>query len=421
MLKHYFSAAGLCACLFSAPIVYSATAAPALSNWVSEIVYENPRVQAQQAALEAARAQARAAGRPLFNPDLELDYERSIDDTATVGISQTFDWSGKRGARTSVAQFEVQAAVASLALTRQQLANELLAKLSALHTANALERIAHSRVELMGRFVELSQRRREAGDLGQIELDLARLAAAEARFQRTSTAANQITEKQALAALAGQSQAAMPALAQLPPAIEPDNIDKENLLAALPSVFAARARMDAARSQVQLQLRGKRPDPTLGFRIGKEESDTLTGLTFSIPLFVRNTFSAEVEVANSELIQSQQEAANIQRQGAAQIDAAAQRYQLLRSSWLVWQTEGQASLDQQTSVLERLWRVGELNTTDYLVQVKQTLDTQAGAIEQHGQMWQAWSEWLAASGQIEKWLNLAGPVNTKTTSLGEQQ
>ena len=169
-------------------------------------------------------------------------------------------------------------------------------------------------------------------------------------------------------------------------------------------MFAARARMDAARSQVQLQLRGKRPDPTLGFRVGREDDDTLTGLTLSIPLFVRNTFSAEVDVANSELIQAQQEAANMQRRVGAQLEAAAQRYQLLRSSWLVWEAEGQASLDQQTSVLERLWRVGELNTTDYLVQVKQALGTQAGAIEQYGQMWQAWIEWLAASGQVEKWL-----------------
>ncbi|MBL1294607.1 MAG: TolC family protein [Thiotrichales bacterium] len=408
MLKYYFSGAGLCACLFLTPIVYGATAAPGLSNWVSEIIYENPQVQAQQAALETARAQARAAGRPLFNPALELDYQRAIDDAASVGISQTFDWSDKRGARTSVAQFEVQAAVAGLALTRQQLANELLSRLSAYHAASALERIAHSRVELMGRFVELSQRRREAGDLGQIELDLARLASAQARFQYASAAAKRITEKQALAAVDGQFPTDLPVLPELPPAIEPDNIDKENLLAALPTMFAARARMDAARSQVQLQLRGKRPNPTLGFRVGKEESSTLTGLTLSIPLFVRNTFSAEVDVANSQLIQSQQEAVNIRRRGAAQIDAAAQRYQLLRSSWLVWQAQGQASLDQQTSVLERLWRVGELNTTDYLVQVKQTLDTQAGAVEQHGQMWQAWSGWLAASGQVEKWLNLAG-------------
>ncbi len=408
MLKHYFSWAGLCACLFLTPVVYGATAAPALSDWISEILDGNPQVQAQQAAVEAARARARAAGRPLFNPELGLDYEQSTVNTATAGISQTFDWSDKRGARTSVAQFEVQATAAGLALTRQLLTNELLSRLSAYHTASALEQIARSRVELMGRFVELSERRREAGDLGQIELDLARLAAAEARFQRSSAASNRITEKQALVAVGGEFQAAIPALPELPPAIEPEKIDKENLLAALPSLFAARARMDAARSQVQLQLRGKRPDPTLGFRVGREDDDTLTGLTLSIPLFVRNTFSAEVDAANSELIQAQQEAANMQRRVSAQLDAAAQRYQLLRSGWLLWEADGQASLAQQTSVLERLWRVGELNTTDYLVQVKQALDTQAGAIEQHGQMWQAWIEWLAASGQVEKWLQLSG-------------
>ena len=66
--------------------------------------------------------------------------------------------------------------------------------------------------------------------------------------------------------------------------------------------------------RVELSVREKKPDPTFGFRIGKEDSDTLTGLTFSVPLFVRNTFSAEVDVANASLIQAERTAANVRRQ-----------------------------------------------------------------------------------------------------------
>ena len=47
------------------------------------------------------------------------------------------------------------------------------------------------------------------------------------------------------------------------------------------------------------------------------------------------------------------------------------------------------------NLLDRLWQAGELNTTDYLVQLKQALDTEVSAIEQHGRMWRAWSAWLA--------------------------
>ncbi len=57
---------------------------------------------------------------------------------------------------------------------------------------------------------------------------------------------------------------------------------------------------------------------------------------------------------------------------------------------------------------DRLWQAGELNTTDYLVQLKQALDTEVSATEQRGRMWRAWADWLAASGQADQWLNLAG-------------
>ncbi|MBL4743063.1 MAG: hypothetical protein JKX87_00225 [Cycloclasticus sp.] len=68
--------------------------------------------------------------------------------------------------------------------------------------------------------------------------------------------------------------------------------------------------------------------------------------------------------------------------------------------------------------MERLWRAGELSTTDYLVQLKQSLDTQASAIEQKTQLWQSWTQWLIASGEINQWLtnndNVTG--NTATQS-----
>jgi len=38
------------------------------------------------------------------------------------------------------------------------------------------------------------------------------------------------------------------------------------------------------------------------------------------------------------------------------------------------------------------------------VQLKQALDTRTSAIEQRGRMWQAWIDWLLASGEVGNWL-----------------
>ena len=384
------------------------TSGMAVSNWIGTVLIGNPDVQAGQAAVDAALARASAADQPLFNPELEFDYERTDINISSLGLSQTIDWSNKRGAHKAIAEVGVRTARVELSQRRQLLAAELLSKLSAFQAAGELEKIARSGSQLMTRFADLSQRRWEAGDVGQIELDLARLATAEADFALASASSQRIIQKQALRALAGLIQIDVPMLPELPPLIESAERNKESLMAALPSVQSTRARMDSARSEVDLRPRETRPDPTVGFRIGKEDQESLAGVTLSIPLFVRNTFNAEVEAANADLIQAQQEALNTQRQTSARYDASAQRYQVMRDSWQVWKAGGQASLDPQSSVLERLWRAGELSTTDYLVQVKQVMETQAGAIEQHGQMWQAWVEWLIASGQVEQWLNLSG-------------
>ena len=94
------------ACLVS-PMVSaesSVDADSALSGWINGVLSQNPEVQAAQAAADAAGGRLRAADQPLFNPELEFEYESSDVDTTTGGISQTIDWSGKREARTGVAE-----------------------------------------------------------------------------------------------------------------------------------------------------------------------------------------------------------------------------------------------------------------------------------------------------------------------------
>ena len=185
-------------------------------------------------------------------------------------------------------------------------------------------------------------------------------------------------------------------------------MDVDRLLNDLPLMHAGLAQVSAARAVVALRVREKKPDPTFGFRVGKEDSDTLTGLTISVPLFVRNTFSAEVDVANASLIQSEREVINLRRQSRANLIATSRIYQTSRLAWKTWEASGAPRLSQRTDLLDRLWQAGELSTTDYLVQLKQALDTEVSAIEQQGRMWRAWADWLAASGQVDRWLNLAG-------------
>lgn len=402
---------GLCACLLISPVL----AAPApgdtvssLGSWVSQVLADHPAMLAADASLDAARARVNAADRPLYNPELEFDYENSDADTGTGGISQAIDWADKRGARAGVAEHKLVAAEADREAVRQALSAEILSALADYATATAQQELGDQRSELMERFGGLAARRREAGDLAQVELDLAELAVAEARFQQADVMTTKIQSLQTLIAVTGRNPQHWPAFPAKLPELELRQLDREALLQSLPAVRQSLAQVAAARATIQLRTRERRPDPTISLRAGKEDSDTLTGVNLSIPLFIRNNLRAEVDVANAELLQAERDANDRYRRFRGELEAAGLTYQLSRSAWLAWESSGAVSLGGQIKLLQRLWQAGEINTTDYLVQLKQALDTRTRAIEQRGRMWQAWIDWLLASGEVGNWLQTGG-------------
>ena len=386
-------------------VLGSAAAAPAdLGLFVGEVLAGNPAVRAAEAQLDAARARSRAAGRPLFNPELQVDAETAETDSAFIGLSQTIDWTDKRSARSHVAGFEEEAGLAELAAVRLATAAELLRALAAHQSAGDLEGLANRRVEIMDRFAALAKRRREAGDLNRVELDLAQLAAAQARLQQAQAAAARAEARSALDAVLGAWSGPLPALATDLPALDmsPARIDER--LAKLPELRVQRSRTAAREATTRLRTRETRPDPTLALRGGVEASDPLVGVTLSIPLFVRNDFRAEVDAATADAVAGRARGDDLARRARARMQATARRYQLMREAWLHWEATGRESLESQVSLLQRLWQAGEMETTDYLVQVSQTLDTRASAYEMRGEFWRAWLDWLEASGQLFEWL-----------------
>ena len=390
------------------PVTLPAT--PALRQLIGKTLDNNPGVQAARAAVEAAEARVRGADRPLYNPELEVDAEQAETRTGTLGLSQAIDWADKRGARTEVAGAELDRVRAEYAAVRQQLAGELLGALGRYHTAADLQRLAQQRLELMQRFLDLAEKRRQAGDLNQVELDLARLAHTQATLQLSRTASDLAEAGQALAAVSGEPRRDWPALPQDLPAL--DGVDADALLTNLPALRAQQARVGTARATVTLRTRERRPDPTVGVRAGQERafrnsSDAdygVAGLTLSIPLYVRNSFRAEVQAAGAELTQAEQSLQDNYRRARAQLLSAADRYRLSRGAWQAWLRTGQASLGSQVSLLERIWQAGEMSTADYLVQLNQTLDTRGDALDVQGRLWTAWADWLVASGQADTWL-----------------
>jgi cobalt-zinc-cadmium efflux system outer membrane protein len=385
-----------------------AIAAPApLQRAVRDVWASSPEVRAAQAELDAARARARAAAQPLYNPSLALDTENADVDRRTAGLSLPLDLSGKRRARESRGNAELRASEAGYGLRRRDVAARWLKAWSTATLAARQSELGQRRLALMQRFDELAAQRLKVGDISSPERDLAGLALGEAQVQQASLAGNEAAARAVLLAIGGDHARNPPALpAGLPPAAElvaPLATDR------LPEMVQVRAEQASAEAGVQVARRDRIPDPTVSLTGGQVRngpiSDRVIGLSVSIPLPVLNTGRAEVVAAQAEADAS---AANVRSRqlvlGANLVEAQA-RYSALHSASTAFRGGRAAAFEDRTALLEKLWRAGEISTSDYLVQLKQSLDTALSGLQLESQAWLAWFDYLTAAGRLTDWID----------------
>lgn len=403
------------------PLSISADAAKkvdvSLQAFIQKVWMESPAVQGAQAAVEAARARAEGAGRPLYNPDLELEAERTDINTTSIGFSQTLDWSDKQEALTRIADQEVRAATAELWETRQRIAVETLGALTQYFTAQEMQTLALRRSQLMKGFIDTVQQRQAAGDMGALEGTLAQVTYSEALMQQAASESELAEAEAALQAVTGLDLGRWPQLpSELAP--PPEQVDSA-LLQSLPALAVLRSRWEAAKGRIRLAEREGRANPTLGIRAGREDSETLLGLSLEIPLFVRNNFKAEVLAASHEAVGEELVYRDAHRRAKARLDGSLGRFQNTTRAWRAWVATGQQAHREQMNLLEQMWQAGELTATDFLIQAKQNIDTQVAATALMGEVWQAAMAWLDASGQVERWLGIAPTTPAQTKNFGE--
>ncbi|MBX2846715.1 MAG: TolC family protein [Acidiferrobacterales bacterium] len=392
-----------------------------LTQFVQSAVERNPMVQAALSRLDASTSYQSAAARPLYNPELEIAVEDTDIETRTIGVKQTIDWSGKRTARKSVATAERLIVEATYQLTRRKVAKELLTGLANYQVAEERTSLADEREDLMEQFRLLAKKRFETGDLSKVEFNLANLVMAEAQIKLATAKSELADARQILENLVPvDSQMRWPSL-QTPLAQPKLLAQPEETLEELPEVNVARNQLYAAMAKVSLRQREKRMDPTIGVTGGDEGGESLLGISLSVPLPVRNRFQHEVTAAMAEQSQAGLLLQDVLYRAKSRMSNSFERYQITYIAWQQWLELGQESLQFQIEELERLWSADELSTTDFLVQMGQSLDNQDSALDLKLTLWQSWFEWQAASGILDEWLNSSPSSTLSSEQLTELQ
>ncbi|MFC4346560.1 TolC family protein [Kordiimonas lipolytica] len=375
---------------------------PVLHEFIEQVSADHPALKAAEAALASARARAKGQSRPIYNPEIEVGYENASEVTREVGLTQTFDWSGKRKARSGVGRAEVDAAEASYAIAKKSLLSNILQSLAEYQTASRLLNVAEQRENLSKQFLELATRRHQAGEMPQAELLTARLALAEARAAKNDALLALSSAEEKLVAISGKDREMWPRLIGTPlhTVVEPEQTAYERL----PELRLAQAQSEIARARIRVAKSERMPDPTVGVRVGEEGNSSLVGLSASIPIPIRNSYRDQVDAAGSDFLEAQQNYYAENRRVRARYDASLKRYLAASQAWSLWQDQGAEPLQEQRLLLSKLLDARQIGAIDYLIQLNQTFATEEASVELNGRLWNAWFDWQDAGATVEEWL-----------------
>ena len=376
-----------------------------LTSTLKYVVELHPLVQSAKEKLNQASADTKSSDQPLYNPELSIDYESNVENTSTLGVSQTIDLSDKRSAFAKIGRRNFKAAEAQLVITRQQVAAGFLNKVNEYQTAQLASSLNSQQISTIDQFTDIAKRRFKVGDISQIELDLTLLVAGELRMNSARIQAEFYTAETELNAFSNFEEIDLPKLTVQQ--IQIDSSSVEQLLLGHPRLRQLRLATEAAKAQIKLADRQSSADPTVSFSAGKEGDESIYNLGFSMPLFVRNNFSAEIDSAIANAAAIEQDYRNNYRDILVTVKSSRKKLSLTFDAYKNWVKQSQSGLQQRGQLLQRLWKSGDLSTTDYLVQIQQTLNTQISATQLKADVIDAWIEYLLASGQIDKWLSLS--------------
>lgn len=377
----------------------------AANGWSDELLQTlrlSPQWQQLDAKQVSAQADSRAAQQPLYNPELELSYEDKTERAYQVTVSQTIDLFDKRETQSQMAMLSEQISLLDIQAQKTLLLEQVLTALLESRRASALANLSASQLQISERLIALTRKRMGAGDASQIDLQLVQLAHTEA-LESNSAALEALLQRQSDAALVlGDTEIRLPRSFDYSTASPPDftDLSRQTLNSQIALLETRKAQLEIAQA-----AKARRIEPTVGLGFGQEGNDNVIALSLSIPLNVRNTYRAEVDAAEARAAYRDDTYLLIQQQS----------HNELKRSWtLLTQQQalkhlladtGQQSMQTLNQQFEKLWRLGELDTTRYLQSLQQSNSALKAQINLNTESDLALIQWLARSNQLLSWLS----------------
>jgi cobalt-zinc-cadmium efflux system outer membrane protein len=335
-----------------------------------------PEAIAALAQIADARARRVGAG-VLFteNPEVQIGAGRRFGEPRTLAIdaqiSQPLELA-RRGARIAVADAGVALAQATSEAELRRLGYEVATVFFEARFADFAVELAQRDVDVATHAVDAAERRRKAGDITDLDVNLARIALGRARAALAAARAKRADAIGRLGALVGADDAIA-----LTGDLRPAPLTLEMLRGAVATradIRAIDAEARVARAEGSLATANGRPDLGVWFGYERDEGDAvvLGGLTFTLPLW--NRAQGDKAAARAKLRSVALERAAVVGAASRQLVDAFDAYTHAREAVDVFDRDVVPVLADSERLLERSIETGQVAIHDYLVARQQILD-----------------------------------------------
>ncbi len=245
----------------------------------------------------------------------------------------------------------------------------------------------------------LNQKRQRAGDLGSVDAELTFLSLSQ---QLAQVAEVDVALQKAQFRVRELLPEWSPERGNIPADFWSTSLDavSDQELLKHPTVASAHANWQSLKEETNVVQRATKAEPTIGINVGRDSDEDVVALSFSIPLNVRNNFSAETRAAESRALEAEAQFQAAFRKQRFDSQAAYNTWQTYAQQYQRWQTVAQSRVENSAKLLERQWRSGDLSTSNYLLALNQRAESLLAGIELEKQTQHALTEVLQQSGRL---------------------
>ena len=340
------------------------------------------------ARMQIDEARARVAGASLLlssNPSLEIETGRRTGESSSTDygleVSQELDLPGRRGARIDAARAvvtqEEQRARDAEREALHEIATTFLRAVEASERAVATE----SARLLAEETLRIAESRYAAGDVAQLDVNLARTAVAHAEADvriANATLTGHVTHLQILLDMTDPVNI-------VGSLHESDIVPTADLLLRAwdrPEVRVLDALIEEAEAERRIARTLRWPDFGLRAAYESEEGDRIVrgGVGFSLPFFYRGQEAAAVASARLERLRVQREA--VTRRVEAEIRGAAATYDGLRAVAAEYERTVIPLIEENERLALESYEVGQIGLADLLLVRREALEARRSLIDQ---------------------------------------